>query len=368
MERQQPLAGCARLFVAPMIVVLAGCGGGASDDGASLPAMQAKAAQPLPQADLAEAAQPRVVERQAPRKNDPAHNAKLSSLLLSNANEGWLQIAGGVPAPITTWNADPPGAYVRSTKAAIASPPAGTSNAAQDELARKYPGVLRDLKGQGIGASTVGTHRDDDFTANSFAIGRFPEESLDDNAEHTYHKYGIVTYLGRVDAARGITREWVIQSVLVARYGFPAWRLSPTPINADAASAAYAVSPLLAADIGNLARPTLYVTDIGSVEQVRVPAGVVNITTVNHTMYPGTTRRSAVEFEGGLYIFTTGSGVNRYNNSGSGIIPWRPVHTALRETYQSGYAFGNDNYGPLAFQTLDQQAVQYVNTIRGADL
>ena len=38
--------------------------------------------------------------------------------------------------------------------------------------------------------------------------------------------------------------------------------------------------------------------------------------------------------------------------------------TILRDAIQTGFAFGNDKYGPMAFRALDQQAVKYVNTIR----
>ena len=48
-----------------------------------------------------------------------------------------------VPAPATTWNADPAGAYVAKVRAAIANPPPGTSNTADNDLAVKYPDVLR---------------------------------------------------------------------------------------------------------------------------------------------------------------------------------------------------------------------------------
>lgn len=360
-------SGLARTFVAVAATLcgLAGCGGGSGDDDA----LSGTAEKPASIAD-ATALQTTLADAEASPPSSPS-DAEASDRELKARNErrakaerNWLDIAGGIPAPVTTWNADPPGAYVQSVRAALANPPAGTSNAAHDQLAFKYPHLLRQLRATGIGASTLGNARVDDFADNSFDIGRYPEESLDVTSTHTYHKYGALTYLGPTDPLHGITKESVVRNVLIDRYGYPAWMLSPVPANFQQPSVAYAVSPVLAANPGNLAKADLYYTRIGVIEQVRVPDGVVNITTTDHTVYPGTTRRTIVEFEGGLFIYTTGSGVNRYNNSGQGRIPFRPGLTLLRDTYQSGYAFGNDNYGPPAFQALDQQAVKYLNAVR----
>ena len=85
-------------------------------------------------------------------------------------------------------------------------------------------------------------------------------------------------------------------------------------------------------------------------EQVKVPDGVLNVTTVNHTVYLGTIRRTVVEFEGGLYLYTNGTGVNRYYNSGQGQIAFRSALSLVRDAAHIGFAVGNDTFGPQAFE------------------
>ncbi|HSV60931.1 MAG TPA: hypothetical protein VLJ19_18710 [Variovorax sp.] len=97
---------------------------------------------------------------------------------------------------------------------------------------------------------------------------------------------------------------------------------------------------------------------------MKVPDGVLNVTTINHTVYPGTIRRTVIEFEGGLYLYTNGAGVNRYYNSGQGQIPSRPALSLVRDAAHIGFAVGNDTFGPQAFGAVDQQAVAYLNSVR----
>ena len=369
MERHESTVRTLTALVAT--AALTGCGGGgdAGPYGESAPnSTTASTSTEAPTASPLATLTSKELKEQARKARTESEQADILRLLKGRDEQGWLQLAGGIPAPVVSWNADSPGAYVASVKAAIANPPAGTSHKAHDELAAKYPQVLRALRAQGIGASTLGTAHVDDFANNSFNIIRYPEESIDDTTEHTYHKYGSLTYVGQVDASRGISKDWLADEVLIKRFPYPTWTLTAMAASFQASSVAYAISPVLAADPANFKQPAFYVTRIGVIDQVRESDGVVNITTTDHTVYPGTTRRTVVEFEGGLYIYTTGSGVNRYNNSGHGLIPFKLALTLLRETYQSGYAFGNDNYGPPAFQSLDQQAVQFINGVRGVAL
>ena len=62
----------------------------------------------------------------------------------------------------------------------ISNPPPGTSNTAHVTCA--YPQVLRDLRSEGLGAYTYGPEQMDGYTNNSFNIGTYPEESLDDKS------------------------------------------------------------------------------------------------------------------------------------------------------------------------------------------
>ena len=208
---------------------------------------------------------------QAPAAALQTYNSqgRLASGSLSSSLQNLLGVP--VPAPATTWNADPAGAYVAKVRAAIANPPPGTSNTADNDLAVKYPDVLRDLRAAGIGASTYGPEDVDDYASNSFSIRKYPEESLDDTSNHTYHKYGVLTYLGPVDASAGITKDWVVQNALMDRYSYPARDLQPAASNLGSPITAYAVAPPLAPLPGNLANPARYDYVVGVIEQVKVP-------------------------------------------------------------------------------------------------
>ena len=83
----------------------------------------------------------------------------------------------------------------------------------------------------------------------------------------------------------------------------------------------------------------------------KVSDGVLNVTTVLLQVYPGTTRRTVLEVNGGLCIFTTGSGIKRLLNSGDGPIPGDVGGTAdsTRTAAQIAGALGNEKYGPAAF-------------------
>ena len=209
------------LATAIVFAGIAGCGGGSGNDAAMNEEPSAVAGQSSTASDS------KLVQVNA---TDPSQKLTDFSLPLFG-DAGWLQLAGGAPAPVTNWNADPPGAYVASVRAAIANPVAGTSNTAHLELESRYPQLLRSLRAQGTGASTLGNADVDAYASNSFDIIRYPEESVNDTSQHTYHKYGALTYLGPVDSARGITKSWVTKNVLVERYGYPAMMLMPTPTN-----------------------------------------------------------------------------------------------------------------------------------------
>ncbi|SEK03284.1 hypothetical protein SAMN05444746_106262 [Variovorax sp. OK212] len=270
----------------------------------------------------------------------------------------------GRPAP---YGFDEPGAFVDATRQAVANPPPGTSNYATDELRTKYSSVFAEMRKAGIGTTVFGTASADGFINNSYDITSYPEESLNNTSSITYHKYGLLTYLGPVDIERGITKDWVVKNVLEDRYSYPREGIVPGPANFDGKSQVYAVAPLRAT-AENLADPRAYTYPIGVIEQARVPDGVLNITTDDHQVYPGTIRRTVVEVDGGLFIYTSGAGENRMNNTGSGTYPGlgqgAREATVARDAAQYGFAFGNDKFGTMAFKALDQQAVQYVNSVR----
>jgi len=100
---------------------------------------------------------------------------------------------------------------------------------------------------------------------------------------------------------------------------------------------------------------------------VRVHDGVVNITDTDHEVYPGVIRRTVLEVDGHLFIYTQGSGENRYKNQPlvgpqSVVSPTRTGETILS---RAGGAIGNDVFGPLAFQALDKRLLEDVQRIRG---
>lgn len=98
---------------------------------------------------------------------------------------------------------------------------------------------------------------------------------------------------------------------------------------------------------------------VGIIQQMMVPDGVLNMTTSAHDVYPGTIRRTVIERDGHLFIYTSGAGQNNFNNFGKS-----PFFPDVRNAIQIGGAFGNDKYGPLAFKALDHQAFKYVQSIR----
>jgi hypothetical protein len=186
----------------------------------------------------------------------------------------------------------------------------------------------------------------------------------------TYHKYGVLTYLGPVDQSKGITQKFIVTEVLEGRYSYPGLGIAPVKANFTGPSSVYAVAPWnvgadVVTDSKNMDDPTKYSYRVGVIEQARVPDGVLNITTEDHDVYPGTIRRTVLEVEGQLFFFTSGAGINRYHNSGTGNIPFVPPWVPLvRGGGQVGVAAANDIFGAQAFRTLDRQAVNYLNTIR----
>jgi hypothetical protein len=118
-------------------------------------------------------------------------------------------------------------------------------------------------------------------------------------------------------------------------------------------------------DPTTLEDPKNYTYKIGFIEQMMVPDGVLNMTTIRHDVYPGTIRRTVLEFEGNLFIFTSGAGQNNFNNIGD---PAKGSMYSLLDTVREitlrATSFGNDKYGPIAFKALDHKAFQYVESVR----
>jgi hypothetical protein len=271
---------------------------------------------------------------------------------------------------------DKPGAFVAQERDLIADPPSGTSNYATEELKTKYASKLRGLVAQGTGSTIFGDGHADGFINNDFGITPYPEEAKIRVSDPTRHKYGVLSYVGSVDEARGINLSFLENEVLVKRFSFPSRGILPVQANFSGKSDVYAVAPWSvlgrsdASQEQTLANPANYDYKIGVIEQVKVPNGVVNITTEDHNVYPGTIRRTALEFEGQLFIYTSGAGVNRMNNSGDGpgplFIPLvGPAIVGIRATAQNAAAKGNDQFGPMAFRTLDQQAFKFIQSKRG---
>jgi hypothetical protein len=263
---------------------------------------------------------------------------------------------------------DEPGRYVSNVREVVANPPTGTSNNAAHELSIKYARTLDDLAGRDPGTTIFGTESADIFKDNSFDITKFPEEFLNDSSNPTYHKYGVITYFGKVDESLGITKEFLIKNVLESRYSFPGKGVTPVKANFTGESQVYAVNPGYAMwDSDSLSDPANYTYPIGIIQQAKVPDGVLNITTERHDVYPGTIRRTVIEKDGNLFLFTSGAGENNFRNLGgdmnkplSRLNPLAPI----RDIAQLTAAHGNDKYGPMAFKALDQQAFKYVQSIR----
>jgi hypothetical protein len=266
---------------------------------------------------------------------------------------------------------DEPGVYVRHVRAAVAAPPPGSSQTAHEQLFVKYGHVFDELVGLGPGATRLGNHAGDRWDANSFDIVMYPEESLNDTGDWTYHKYGVLTYFGQVDPARGITKHFMIKDVLWHRYSYPGEKMVPVMANFIGKSLVFAVAPWHA---DHVREPQYYTFPVGVIEQMIVPDGVLNITTHDHDVYPGTIRRTVLERNGGLFLFTSGAGENNYNNSGENTRdnPWLEYgngHGAPFDLWPGlhlAWAKGNDRYGAHAFATLDYMAFQFVQSRRNS--
>jgi hypothetical protein len=277
--------------------------------------------------------------------------------------------------------ADLPNAFVNAVRQVVSHPPPNTSNTAALELRTKYPDTLNNLIRQGPGSTVFGKANGDRLFPNNFELTPAPEAALHDPRDPTAHQYGVLTYLGPVDRSRGITKEFVVKELLEGRYGYPGKDLKPVKANFNGPSDVYAVSPLAALwDPKNLADPSKYDYRIGAIEQMRVPDGVLNMTTVDHNVYPGTIRRTVVEVDGQLFLYTNGVGVNRFNNSGTSTTSGTgnstidiavpnaaKVATAgklARSVAQGQFASGNDQYGPEAFKALDRRLFLDLQAIR----
>ena len=262
---------------------------------------------------------------------------------------------------------DKPGEYVKQVKDLLKSAPDSASTAVTVELVEKYGKDLKGLVKQGVGSSMTGSSKADGFANNSYDIRPYPEEALNNTSNLTYHKYGLITYLGPVDQELGIDKEFVRKEVLEKRYGFPGKNLEPAPANIGGNSVVFAVPVGNVIPSSKLDNPNNYTYPIGVITQERVPDGIVNITTEKHDVYPGTIRRTVVEVDGHLFMYTSGAGENRYNNEGLNVR--QPAEGLAGQGFAQlvtryAAAAGNDNYGPLAFRALDRQAVGYLNTIR----
>jgi hypothetical protein len=104
-----------------------------------------------------------------------------------------------------------------------------------------------------------------------------------------------------------------------------------------------------------------------------VPDGVVNITDTDHGVYPGTIRRTVLEVDGHLFVYTQGSGENRYQNAplvSADHVPNPPIDAL--ETLKNGAtrvaaALSNDRFGPRAFKQLDNQLFKDVERVRSGE-
>ncbi|WP_153018973.1 hypothetical protein [Lysobacter capsici] len=77
-------------------------------------------------------------------------------------------------------------------------------------------------------------------------------------------------------------------------------------------------------------------------------------------MYPGTIRRLIIEHKSHLFIYTSGVGINNFNN----IAETGPNPTVGGRFAQAFGGRSNDKYGALAFRALDREAFKYVQKIR----
>lgn len=236
------------------------------------------------------------------------------------------------------------------------------------DLVDTHSRLFDGLKERGIGASTAGNADTDGFRANSFRIPRYPEQTLANPKDFSYHDYSLLTYLGPVDKTRGITKDFVVEKVLRGMYSFPGKGISPVKADFSGKSQVYAVSPVRALfNDRSLQDPAAYTYDIGIIEQTEVPDGVLNMTTEKHKVYPGTIRRTVIERDGHLFMFTSGVGTNRFDNTGSPTpmaVAGSPFMTATRYMAQKGFAWGNDRYGPDAFRALDMRVVEHLDQLR----
>lgn len=294
----------------------------------------------------------------------PATGARVSNpgSLRSNADgKGFL--------PTDPLGRDKPGEFVRHQKLAVENSTAGSSSAIVAVLRAKNLQIFMNVVSKGIGTTEFGTSKADRFSNNNFDVN-FPEEKIYDTSSLTYHKYGVLTYLGPVDPSKGITKQFIVTDVLEGRYSFPGLGIAPVKANFKGHSSVYAVTPFSAgadavSSSKNLDDPTKYIYRVGVIEQARVPDGVLNITTEDHDVYPGTIRRAVLKVDGHLFMYTSGAGINRYHNSGTGLIPFaHPWVSAGRAGGQIGVAAANDMFGAQAFRTLDRQAVKYLDGIR----
>jgi hypothetical protein len=273
-----------------------------------------------------------------------------------------------IPLRSKPWEENERGQFIREVKRRIQNPPKGTSNdSIVNELPKAYPEKFNEVRRLGPGKTIFGSDKMDIFRSNSFTLTPTPEESVDDRDSLTYHKYGVLTYIGPVDAAKGITKEALIK-LMIERYSRPGYLLHPSPPDFEGLTEAYATSPFNAFRNGrrNLNDPWFYNERIGSIAQVRVLDGVVNITETDHGVYPGTIRRTVLEVDGHLYVVTQGSGSNRFQNQAvvdaQGVTA--PGQMGFRTARRAMAAFGNDSFGPLAFRALDHELYKDVERVR----
>ena len=255
---------------------------------------------------------------------------------------------------------DEPGAFVAAVKSLIACPPNGTSNTATDELVRKYPLVFDRLIQQGPGSADFGMERGDGYQNNSFQIKRYPEEFINDESDPSYHKYGVLTYFG--EANELFTEKFLYEDILLKKYSFPGFKFAPVVANFSQKSQVWAVSlPDVVWDKDKLNDSANYTFAVGIIEQAKVPNGVVNITTDDHWVYPGTVRRTVINRAEKLFIYTNGTGLNVAQNLG-GRAPhdsFNPFNILKGRAGKFG-ADSNDLYGAMAFRALDRQAFIYI--------
>ena len=251
---------------------------------------------------------------------------------------------------------DPDGAFVAATARELRG---DTNNAlalaATQRLVDTRPEVFASLARKGAGATSFGDAHEDTHDNNSFAGIKYPEENIINFKDPSAHRYGVLTYMGPVDKSKGITLDFLVNDVIRERTSYPGKRMADGKANFQGISHVYAVRIPMALALGETALndPSYYTTRIGDIRQMEVPNGVLNVTTTDHMVYPGTIRRTGIEVNGGLYIYTSGAGINRLYNT-----DLAPAELTNK------LAWGNDHYGAMAFRTLDQKAVQYINKIR----